>query len=100
MTSKERILIVLSNIKLMLVAVGLILLTGCASTDYATYVDAQKSLSKDSTISETARLAALTEMSKSSDSSVRTTGIMLLQQLHQNNKPVTIEPPKKNWFGF
>jgi uncharacterized protein YcfL len=85
--------------KLMLIACGL-LLAGCATNDYALYVDAQKSLSKDSTISETARLAALTEMSKSSDSSVRTTGIMLLQQLHQSNKPVTIEPPKKNWFGF
>ena len=78
----------------------MIVLTGCASNDYAIYVDAQKSLSKDSTISETARLAALTEMSKSSDSGVRATGIMLLQQLQQNNKLVTIEPPKKNWFGF
>ena len=99
MTSKERILIVSNNMKLILAACVLSL-AGCATNDYAIYVDAQKSLSKDSTISETARLAALTEMSKSSDSSVRTTGIMLLQQLHQNNKPVTIEPPKKNWFGF
>lgn len=86
--------------KLILATLGLLLLAGCATTDYATYVDAQKSLSKDNTISETARLAALTEMSKSSDSAVRTTGIMLLQQLQQNNKPVIIEPPKKNWFGF
>lgn len=86
--------------KLILTICGILLLTGCASTDYATYVDAQKSLSKDNTISETARLAALTEMSKSSDSAVRTTGIMLLQQLQQNNKSVTIEPPKKNWLGF
>ena len=86
--------------KLILATFGLLLLAGCATNDYATYVDAQKSLSKDSTISETARLAALTEMSKSSDSAVRTTGIMLLQQLQQNNKPVIIEPPKKNWFGF
>jgi uncharacterized lipoprotein YajG len=86
--------------KLILIIFSMLLMTGCATNDYAIYVDAQKSLSKDNTISETARLAALTEMSKSSDSSVRTTGIMLLQQLQQNNKSVTIEPPKKNWFGF
>ena len=99
MINNERILIVSNNMKLML-STFVLLLAGCATNDYAIYVDAQKSLSKDSTISETARLAALTEMSKSSDSSVRTTGIMLLQQLQQNNKPVTIEPPKKKWFGF
>ena len=86
--------------KLILATLGLLLLAGCATNDYATYVDAQKSLSKDNTISETARLAALTEMSKSTDSAVRTTGIMLLQQLQQNNRTITIEPPKKNWFGF
>jgi hypothetical protein len=100
MINNERILIVSNNMKLILATFGLLLLAGCATNDYATYVDAQKSLSKDNTISETARLAALTEMSKSSDSAVRTTGIMLLQQLQQNNKAVVIEPPKKNWLGF
>jgi hypothetical protein len=79
---------------------SLLALAGCASKDYAVYVDAQKSLSKDNTMSETARLAALAEMSKSNDAAVRATGIMLLQQLQQGNRPVTVEPPKKNWLGF
>jgi hypothetical protein len=79
---------------------SLILLTGCASKDYAVYVDAQKSLSKDSTMTETARLAALAEMAKSNDPAVRATGIMLLQQLQHGSKPVAIEPPKKNWLGL
>jgi hypothetical protein len=76
------------------------LLVGCASKDYAVYVDAQKSMSKDLTISETARLAALTDMAKNSDPAVRATGIMLLQQLQQGSKTVTVEPPKKNWLGL
>lgn len=75
-------------------------LVGCASKDYAVYVDAQKSMSKDATLTETARLSALVEMAKSNDPSVRATGIMLLQQLQQGNKTVTVEPPKKNWLGF
>ena len=90
----------LNNKKLVLVGSAIFLLSACASNDYEVYVNAQKSISKDNTISEAARLAALTEMSKSADAGVRTTGIMLLQQLQQGNKSIIIEPPKKNWFGF
>lgn len=75
-------------------------LTGCAANNYQIYVDAQRSVSKDLTVAETARIAALTEMTKSADPSVRATGIMLLQQLQANSKTVTIEPPKKNWLGL
>jgi hypothetical protein len=57
-------------------------------------------MSKDATLTETARLSALAEMAKSNDPSVRATGIMLLQQLQQGSKPVVIEPPKKNWLGL
>jgi hypothetical protein len=57
-------------------------------------------VSKDLTMSETARLAALTDMAKNSDPAVRATGIMLLQQLQQSSKTVVVEPPKKNWLGF
>jgi hypothetical protein len=85
--------------KFILAVCSLLLVSGCASQDYATYVDAQKSLSKDNTIHETARLAALTEMAKSGDPAVRATGIMLLQQLQHGSKQVKVEPPK-NWLGF
>jgi uncharacterized protein YcfL len=86
--------------KLIITSLSLLLLVGCASKDYAVYVDAQRSVSKDLTMSETARLAALTDMAKNSDPAVRATGIMLLQQLQQSSKTVVVEPPKKNWLGF
>ena len=86
--------------KLIIVPLSLMLLVGCASKDYAVYVDAQRSVSKDLTMNETARLAALTDMAKNSDPAVRATGIMLLQQLQQNSKMIVVEPPKKNWLGL
>ena len=86
--------------KIIIILIAGLSLFGCESKDYAVYVYAQKSMSKDATLTETARLSALAEMSKSSDASVRATGIMLLQQLQQGSKPVVIEPPKKNWLGL
>lgn len=86
--------------KLLIFIIACVALTGCASNNYQIYVDAQKSISRDLTVSETARLAALTEMTKSADPTVRTTGIMLLQQLQAGSKQVVIEPPKKNWLGL
>lgn len=86
--------------KLILGLIASIALTGCAANNYQIYVEAQRSVSKDLTVAETARLAALTEMTKSADPGVRATGIMLLQQLQANSKTVNIEAPKKNWLGF
>ena len=82
------------------IAIACLAFAGCASNEYSTYVEAQRSVSKDITMSETARVAALVEMTKSSDASVRSIGIMLLQQLQAGSKQVVIEPPKKNWLGF
>lgn len=86
--------------KLMLTLISCFVLTGCAANNYQIYVDAQRSISKDLTVAETARLAALTEMTKSADPGVRATGLMLLQQLQAGSKSVVVEPPKKNWLGF
>ncbi len=88
--------------KIILISVFSVLLAGCAATsrDYQTYVEAQKSISKDLTVAEAARLNALIEMSKSTDPSVRATAIMQLQAIQQNTKQIVIEPPKKNIFGF
>lgn len=86
--------------KLFFTLIACLTLTGCAANNYKIYVDAQRSVSKDLTVAETARLAALTEMTKSADPGVRATGIMLLQQLQANSKTIAIEPPKKNWLGF
>lgn len=86
--------------KLMLTLISCLVLTGCAANNYQIYVDAQRSISKDLTVAETARLAALTEMTKSADPGVRATGLMLLQQLQAGSKSVVVEPPKKNWLGL
>ncbi len=89
--------------KKLLLLVPIVFLTACASTksnDYQLYLEAQKSLNKDFTVAETARIAALTEMVKSADPAVRATGLMLLQQLQAGSKTVTIEPPKKNLLGL
>ena len=86
--------------KLFLTLMACLALTGCAEINYQIYADAQRSVSKDLTVADTARLAALTEMTKSADPAVRATGIMLLQQLQANSKTVTIEAPKKNWLGL
>ena len=80
-----------------------LLLTGCGALgtkDYSTYVEAQKAISKDNTVNETSKVTALVEMTKSADPAVRATGIMLLQQLQQSSKVISVEPPKKNWLGL
>ncbi len=97
---RKRYMIVLNNMKLVIAIFVAVLVTGCATNDYAIYVDAQKALSKDNTMNETARISALIEMTKNSDPAVRATGIMLLQQLQSGSKNVIVEPPKKNILGF
>ena len=73
----------------------LCLLSGCATTDhYSTYVEAQKSLSRDATVAEAARIAALTEMVKSSDNEVKIQAIKALQEIQRSKRQVTLQQPK------
>ena len=75
-------------------------LSGCATNDYSLYIEAQKSISRDITVQEAARLNALIEMTKSQDPTVKAIGIMMLQQLQQNSKHIQVESPRRNLFGF
>lgn len=76
-----------------------LLLTGCATTDnYPVYVEAQKSLSRDATVAEAARIAALTEMVKSSDNQVKIQAIKALQEIQRSKRPIIIQQPK-GMFG-
>jgi hypothetical protein len=75
------------------------LIAGCANKDYSVYVEAQKAISRDITVTETTRMLAISEMLKSPDPSVRQNGTLLLQQMQQSRQPVVIELPK-NIFGF
>lgn len=76
-----------------------LMIAGCASKDYSVYVEAQKAISRDITVTETTRMLAISEMLKSPDPSVRQNGTLLLQQLNQSRQPIVIEMPK-NIFGF
>ena len=72
-----------------------LLFTGCATTDnYPVYVEAQKSLSRDATVAEAARIAALTEMVKSADNEVKIQAIKALQEIQRSKRPIFIQQPK------
>lgn len=72
-----------------------LLLSGCASVDhYGTYIEAQKSLSRDATVAEAARIAALTEMAKSADNEVKIQAIKALQEIQHSKRQIVIEQPK------
>ena len=72
-----------------------LLLAGCATTDnYPVYVEAQKSLSRDATVAEAARIAALTEMVKSADNEVKIQAIKALLEIQRSKRPIFIQQPK------
>ena len=91
--SRRRFTMKLVNNSILL---ALCLLAGCASTnDYQTYVDTQKTLNKDYTMAELARISALTEIVKETqDVSVRIQAIRALQEIQRSKKPLVIERPK------
>jgi hypothetical protein len=78
-----------------------VLLTGCATNkDFELYLEAQKSISRDATMSEAARISVLIDLTKSSDNQVKMEAIRALQEIQRSKNPIVIEAPKKNWFGF
>lgn len=76
-----------------------LLLAGCASTDnYRTYVETQKTLNRDYTMAELARISALTEIVKETqDVSVRIQAIKALQEIQRSKRPLVVDRPK-TWF--
>lgn len=78
-----------------------VLLVGCATNkDFELYLEAQKSISRDATMSEAARISILIEMTKSADNNVKMEAIRALQEIQRSKTPIVIEAPKKNWLGF
>jgi PBP1b-binding outer membrane lipoprotein LpoB len=76
-----------------------VFLAGCATADhYGTYVEAQKALSRDATVAEAARIAALIEMVKSSDNEVKIQAIKALQEIQRSKRQIIIQQPK-SWLG-
>lgn len=83
-----------------LILASALLMSGCASTNnYGIYLEAQKSISRDATVAETARIAALLELSKSPEREVRVKAIEALQDIQRTKKDIVIQQPK-NWLGF
>lgn len=75
------------------------LLSGCSTTSKdQVYYDTAKSISKDSTVSQTACWTAIAEIAKGGDNSAKVGAIALAEKC--KNEPVKIEPPKKNWLGL
>ena len=86
------------------VAAFAIMLSGCASTgvtEYQVYTDTQRALNKDHTMTELARISALTEIVRdTTDSTVRIQAIRALQEIQRGKRPLVVELPKKNTLGF
>jgi hypothetical protein len=78
-----------------------VLLVGCATNkDFELYLEAQKAISRDATMSEAARISVLIDLTKSSDNQVKMEAIRALQDIQRSKTPIVIAPPKKNWLGF
>ena len=78
-----------------------VLLVGCATNnDFELYLEAQKAISRDATMSEAARISVLIDLTKSSDNQVKMEAIRALQEIQRSKTPIIIEAPKKNRFGF
>lgn len=78
--------------------VSAIVLSSCAMPKEQLYYDTAKSISKDSTMAQTACWAAVTEIAKSGDTGAKVSAIALADKC--KNEVVKIQPPKNNWFGF
>ena len=73
------------------------LLGGCATTQDPIFIDAHKSINRDYTMTELARISALTEIAKSSDDpNVKIHAINALRDI-QKEKPKQLER-SKSWF--
>lgn len=84
--------------KSILLAVSILLLTGCATNHEQLYYEAAKAISKDNTVSQTACWAAIGEIAKGGDNSAKVGAIALAEKC--KNETVKIDAPKKNWLGL
>lgn len=76
-------------------------LTGCSvlgTKDYANYVESSKSISKDSTVAQTACWSAVAEIAKNGDNAAKVNAISLAEKC--KNETIKLAPPKQgllNW---
>jgi len=73
-------------------------LFGCVTTKEQMYYDTVKSISKDTTMSQTACWAAISDIAKGGDNSTKVGAIALAEKCKNEN--VKVEAPKRNWLGL
>jgi hypothetical protein len=92
----------LNNMKTtFVVLVSTLGLSGCLTLgpgDYTSYVESAKSISRDSTVAQTACWNAIIEIAKNGDSGAKVGAIALAEKC--KNNIVTVSPPKKGILGF
>lgn len=88
--------------KLTMIALGALILTGCASNDYRLYADMQVKIAQAQAqaeaTKEAARYAALAEIAKTGDTTARVAAAMSIQQGNgsgqQTSPKINVAPPK------
>lgn len=88
--------------KLTIIALGALILTGCASSDYRLYAEMQVKIAQAQAqaeaTKEAARYAALAEIAKTGDTTARVAAAMSIQQGgssgQQNSPKINVAPPK------
>lgn len=84
--------------KMFTVLILCVLLGGCATNKDQVYYETAKSISKDSTMAQTACFAAISDIAKNGDSGAKVGAIALAEKC--KNEPIKLEAPKKSWLGF
>jgi len=85
--------------KNLILIVTALVLVGCASPEKdQLYYDAAKSISKDSTIAQTACWNAISEIAKGGDNGAKISAISLAEKCKAQG--VRLEAPKSGWLGL
>lgn len=75
-----------------------LLLASCSTTKEQMYYDTAKSISRDTTVTQSACFAAVTEIAKGGETGVRVGAIALAEKCKVET--IKIEAPKKNILGL
>ena len=90
--SRKKSMMLIQNSSILCIILAL---SGCASIDkFNTYVDSQKSFSRDQTVTDAARIAALVELAKDSDRDVKIEAIKAIQQIQQSKRVIIVDQPR------
>jgi hypothetical protein len=75
-------------------AIALTVLTGCASTDYQLYAQAQANIAAQRAAADQARYAALASIAQQGDSAAKVAAVMSMMQMGQVQPQATIAAPR------